>query len=357
MTVAAESADVRDLLSGLDFSRTVPKDLVHREALSELFLTDSRKVTGEHFVAAAQLPPSHAYWTDHIAPGAVGPVDPLLLLECCRQAETHAVHAHFGAPRDTVFVLQSWSMELSGDASGDRASPGGIWPRPGSGPVEVTMDVTTHDSRWREDSLLATTYVMGLYVAGRHSGEVRLRVAYLPGGTYAAMRSRRRGSTPPTSDAFRHHRDGTPVPPLRVGRAREENVILLDPVVDRDSVSARLRPAGEHPSFFDHPLDHIPGMVLMEAGRQLSLLAAGEWGHRPGTWWTLTGLDASFHAYAELDSPLLLTAHRPGTGADSGAEGAGQRLRVTFEQREETLATAEFTLTPTEPGAHRDTDR
>ncbi|MFI0816209.1 ScbA/BarX family gamma-butyrolactone biosynthesis protein [Streptomyces sp. NPDC021098] len=338
MTVAIEAADARDIVPDLDFSRTVPKDLVHREALSELFLTDSRKLTDGHFVAAAQIPPSHAYYTDHTGRS---PIDPLLLLECCRQAETHAVHAHFGAPRATVFILRSWSMRL----------PGAATARIGPGPAELVMDVTTHDSRWRDGTLLATTYAMRLSVAGQYLGEVSLRAAYLPGGMYAAMRAKRRGSAPPTSDAFRHLRDGTPVPPGRVGRARAENVVLLDAVPGPDSVSARLRPAGEHPSLFDHPLDHFPGMVLMESGRQLALLHAAEFMSGSEQPWELTDLDASFRTYAELDSPLLLTA-RPAPDHEPGAE---LRLSVAFEQDEQVVAEADITLTraprPTPEGA------
>ncbi|MGW2327505.1 ScbA/BarX family gamma-butyrolactone biosynthesis protein [Streptomyces sp. NPDC001700] len=329
MTVATEAADARAIVPDLDFSRTVPKDLVHREALSELFLTDSRKVTDGHFVAAAQIPPSHAYYTDHTSPS---PIDPLLLLECCRQAETHAVHAHFGAPRDTVFILRSWSMRL----------PGAATARIGPGPAELIMDVTTRDSRWRDGTLLATTYVMRLSVAGRYLGDVSLRAAYMPGGTYAAMRTRRRGSTPPTSDAFRQLRDGTPVAPGRVGRARAENVVLLDAVTGADSVTARLRPAGEHPSLFDHPLDHFPGMVLMEAARQLGVLYAAERAGDPAGAWALTELASSFQTYAELDSPLLLTA-RPSSGhePDTGAELS---LNIAFEQDEQLVAEADITL-------------
>ncbi|WP_063726829.1 ScbA/BarX family gamma-butyrolactone biosynthesis protein [Streptomyces sp. RTd22] len=330
MTVATEAADARVIVPDLDFSRTVPKDLVHREALSELFLTDSRKVTDGHFVAAAQIPPSHAYYTDHTDRS---PIDPLLLLECCRQAETHAVHAHFGAPRDTVFILQSWSMRL----------PGAATVRIGPGPAELVMDVTTRDSRWRDGTLLATTYVMRLSMAGQYLGEVSLRAAYMPGGTYAAMRTRRRGSTPPTSDAFRYLRAGTPVPPGRVGRTREENVVLLDAVTGPGSVSARLRPAGEHPSLFDHPLDHFPGMVLMEAGRQLGLLHAAEHTRDTGRPWALTELAASFQTYAELDSPLLLTARRASRHEpDADAE---LRLSIAFEQDEQLVAEADIALT------------
>ena len=71
----------------LGFEHTVARSLVHRRNLSELFLTDGVRLDSAHFAAAAQLPMIHYYYTDHLTDDRV---DPLLLLECCRQAETHA---------------------------------------------------------------------------------------------------------------------------------------------------------------------------------------------------------------------------------------------------------------------------
>ena len=266
----------------LDYERTVTRQLVHRRALSEVFLTDSRRVDESRFVAGAQLPPSHAYYTDHRVPG----VDPLLLLECCRQAETHAVHAHFGAPLDTKFVLRDWSLRTHLDDVPDR-------------PAEVAITTTTHDARWQGERLRELSYRMRVEVAGTHAADVRMRVQYVPDATYQVLRARRRAGAPPTSDQFREVPAG--VPPWRVARSSPDNVILLDPEVGPRGVRARLRIAGDHPSLFDHAQDHVPGMVLMEAGRQAAVLVSGET-------WRMTGLDATLAAYAELDSPITVAA-------------------------------------------------
>ncbi|CAM5584640.1 Gamma-butyrolactone biosynthesis protein OS=Streptomyces alboniger OX=132473 GN=CP975_23005 PE=4 SV=1 [Streptomyces alboniger] len=158
----AETDSVGAALRALTFERTVAKGLVHRRALSEVFLTDSAAVDDSHFVAGAQLPPFHAYYTDHTTCSAV---DPLFLLECCRQAETHAVHAHFGAPDGTKFVLQQWSMDLPGLAALERAH----------GPAEVTIAATTHDEQWVGGSLRGLRYRMAITVSGPAAGQVHKR--------------------------------------------------------------------------------------------------------------------------------------------------------------------------------------
>ncbi|ASU85992.1 gamma-butyrolactone biosynthesis protein [Nocardiopsis gilva YIM 90087] len=326
MSIAVEADRAPDVLSELNFAHTVDKQLVHRRALSEVFLTDSSLIDESRFVAAAQLPPSHAYYTDHTTPNAI---DPLLLLECCRQAETHAVHAHFGAPIGTKFVLQEWSMDLPGLASMD----------PVLGPTAAVVSVDTHDARWLGGELRSLAYRMRIRVGDQSVGEVRMRVKYVADDVYAMLRGRRNDGPLPTSDAYR----ATAVPglaaPGRVGRRREENVILLDPAADEHGVQARLRVAGGHPSLFDHAQDHVPGMVLMEAGRQISLLAAEEFTGVPAESWYVSGLDASFGAYAELDAPLMVRASRP----ERSARDAEFTVRVTFEQDERAVATAVFT--------------
>ncbi|MEU5088539.1 ScbA/BarX family gamma-butyrolactone biosynthesis protein [Streptomyces sp. NPDC021356] len=320
-------ADVAEAVrAALTCEQTVRRALVHRRALSEVFLTDSARVGEEHFVAAALLPPSHAYYTDHTTGGLV---DPLLLLECCRQAETHAVHTHFGAPVGTKFVLRDWSMTLSDGAPA----------RSAGGPVPVTIDATTQDAQWIAGSLRALAYRMRVSVSGRPLGEVTMRVKYVADTVYAKLRDRPAG-TAPTSDAYRAPEVAGLVEPARVGRSRPENVVLLDAVRGEDGVAARLRVDGGHASLFDHPQDHVPGMVLMEAGRQAALLSAGEFTGEDPARWALSGLRASFGAYAELDEPLTVRAGRP----RRREAGGGETVPVAFEQGGRNVAEAFFSL-------------
>ncbi|WP_149183550.1 ScbA/BarX family gamma-butyrolactone biosynthesis protein [Streptomyces sp. TRM49041] len=331
MTAVVESDGVEAALSRLGFERTVPRGLVHRRALSEVFLTDSRMVAATSFVAAAQLPPSHAYYTDHTAAHAV---DPLLLLECCRQAETHAVHAHFGAPIGTKFVLESWDMDLPG-----AAAVGGV-----TGPAELLIRAETYDARWVGGALRGLGYRMRLSMDGARVGEVTMRVKYVADTVYGALRGRKGSGPLPTSDAYREPLPPGLAAPARVGRVRAENVILLDPAVGEHEVRAGLRVAGGHPSLFDHAQDHVPGMVLMEAGRQAGLLAAEESTGVPAAEWGLTGMSAAFRAYAELDEPLVVVARGGVDGAgDSGGDGDGLfGVRVLFEQGGRGTAEAGF---------------
>src|SRR5262245_47536291 len=71
----------------LTYERTVERSLVHRAAVSEVFVTDLRSIDTDRYLAGAQLPLSHGYYSDHRPRPAS--FDTLLLLESCRQASIY----------------------------------------------------------------------------------------------------------------------------------------------------------------------------------------------------------------------------------------------------------------------------
>jgi hypothetical protein len=139
-----------------------------------------------------------------------------------------------------------------------------------------------------------------------------MRVGYVPAATHAALRSRQRAGTPvtPAGAAIRRW---TAAPHL-VGRSRPENVMLADVRGKNGPVTAVLRAPVDNPGVFDHPLDHVPGMVLTEAARQIAVLATND--RRGSALRTrMHELDGTFARYVELDRPAILSARpSPATG-------------------------------------------
>lgn len=305
----------------LSFDRTVDRTLVHRAALSEVFVTDAAGSEGT-FTVAAQLPPSHAYYGDHTS--VVRAPDPLLLLECARQAETLGVHRFLGAPAGTGFLLSDWSLDVA-DLH-DRE-----WP---AGPLPLTI-VNVPTTRRGGGRLRAAEHRMELFVGDSPVGEVRMTVAYLPRETYQAVRPKCRGSVPPMSDQIDTGPERGLADPRQVGRRLRDNVVLHTPRVTDDGIAAQLRSVGDHPSLFDHPQDHVPGMTLMEAARQSALVSAAECGFGPPEHTAATAFDATFDSYTELDRVTTVRAERPRPiTADRCA------VRVSIEQASGGTATA-----------------
>ncbi len=335
-------------LAELTFSRTVDRSLLHRRALAEVFLTDATSVDDGDYLAAAQLPPFHAYYTDHIG----GRIDPLLLLECARQAETYGGHAYLGVPLGTNFILRRWSMTIHEPALLRKAVA----------PAEIGLAVRTHHARYVHGSLRSLSYEIDLVLDQASVGTVEIHVSYLPSAVYQTLRGRNRTGQPPSSEDLDRRRiplprpAAAPVAPELVGRTNPRNVVLYEPLFGADSVSAVLRVPLDNPSMFDHPQDHLPGMVLMESARQLGLLILrADYGLTPADA-TLVDLSTSFSQYADLDDATVVRAHRHPAGhvSDFSRGGVGRvSMIITFEQRDVVVADATICFAIAEDAASR----
>ena len=116
-----------------------------------------------------------------------------------------------------------------------------------------------------------------------------------------------------------------PTAPQTVGRMSPMDVVL-SPVNEPDCW--QLRVDTRHPVLFDHPVDHVPGMLLMEAARQA-------WAATHGSPMPL-GFTGAFQRYIELDAPCTI---RTATIGDDS-------LLVTGWQNGEPAFTATVTRAP-----------
>lgn len=306
----------------LSFTSTVQRALIHRHHPSEAFLADLVRTGPYRFVAAALLPAGHPHYTAHTGPSRE--LDPMLLLECVRQAETYAAHTMFGVEPDARFALRNWSAEFAD-------TPTSCDP---TAPTQVLITAVTSSPRLVRDRVRGLDYELHLWVSGERVGQVRMSVNYLGAAAYAVVRARRHNGSPPSSDTVVVPA-GCAVAPAQVGRIRATDTLLLDVAAEGGAITARLRVPAENPSLFDHALDHVPAMVLVEAARQLAALASRQWGAATPDRTRMAAMCSSFAAYAELAEPIELRA----TPAD------GDRVDVTFRQDGADIAQAQIAMT------------
>ena len=112
-------------------------------------------------------------------------------------------------------------------------------------------------------------------------------------------------------------------------RTHPRNAALLPQPDTAAPHQALLRVDRAHPFFFDHPLDHLPGLLLLEAAVQLVQRGAPS-GH------FVSAIEGRFLRYALFDAPVYLEA-RP----------LGQMIHcVTLSQRGQARAEITVTLAP-----------
>ena len=90
----------------------------------------------------------------------------------------------------------------------------------------------------------------------------------------------------------------------------------------------QLRADQDHLVLFDHPVDHAPGMLLLEALRQAAHAVS------PTTDSTVTGMSVSFQGWVELDAPAWVSV----------APLRRNRLKAVIEQEDKTCLSGEVVI-------------
>lgn len=266
----------------LQWDRTIDRSLVHRDSIAEVLLTDLIQVDAAEFLVAAQWPRSHRVYR----PDQTGRHDPMLILESIRQAGLAVSHFGFGVGFDQQSLMRDVSFALD-----QRTEPRALLR---SSNIAITIscrDVITRAGRLRGMTLDLSFAADDLpFASGR--GTIR----WISAPSYAALRARGgtrldwdqlRWSTvvaPRTSSAIRAGADGL----LAAGSGAGPRRRLVVPL--------------DHPVYFDHALDHAPGMLLIDAAWQAEFEQRGERGRLVGC-----ALDCPTFTELGVDTDIVLT--------------------------------------------------
>lgn len=98
-----------------------------------------------------------------------------------------------------------------------------------------------------------------------------------------------------------------------VHKHHQENAFIsrVEPVDDDhpDEFIGQLALGESHPFFFEHPLDHYPGLMMVEAGRQLGTAVAHLfYGVPRDCVFVLNEMTVDFSTFAELGQPVFVNS-------------------------------------------------
>ncbi|MCW8377065.1 ScbA/BarX family gamma-butyrolactone biosynthesis protein [Streptomyces justiciae] len=283
----------------LSYLQPVPRHMVHRAAIAEVFLTDAVRTDEHSFLVAAQWPRDHAVYS----PGSDGTSDPLLFMETIRQALVYLAHAYYDVPLTHRFIGFGSEFEITDPAA----------LRIGGEPVPVVLEAEWVWVGNRPPNRFGMRLEVVLTVGGRTCGRGALHVVAVDDKRYAMLRGR--GAKPrgvavtgPAPRALER------VHPAAVGRLRAKDSVL---VREHTDTPWQLLIDVEHPIFFDHPSDHVPLMVTLEGFRQLGHLLLHPGDMARGAGHGLLGMEVDCQAFGELDAPidLVVRERQPDTGS------------------------------------------
>jgi len=299
---------------GVTWSQTVPRELVHRVALSEVLLTDSVRTGDDRFVVAAQWPRAHTFY----GADGNGRHDPMLVAETLRQAGLLVGHRYYGVPTGHQFIMRhlGFTVEVANLQVGPT-------------PSEVTATLAC--SRVRRSAggpLRSCELTMQLCRGDEPVARAWATMACVSPGMWGRLQV-----LPATAEGLLATADAAPagdrLDAATVGRSCGDDVLLWAVPGAGDDFVVRCDPS--HPVLFDHPLDHVPGMAQLEVFRQAAraLLCASGLPAGP-----ISRLEATFDRFAPLEVPLRCAATQV-----SGAE-VQLRLRTGAATGGETVSSA-----------------
>ncbi|MFE2167006.1 ScbA/BarX family gamma-butyrolactone biosynthesis protein [Streptomyces sp. NPDC059447] len=256
------------------------KRLVRKADPSEVLVKDWREVGDSEHVVTVNWPAEHAFYRPE--PGSY---TSLLFTESLRQGLALLSHTAFGIPLDHRLGWERFRSPVTPAAL--RATG-----------EDALLDMRiTHSEITRRR--MGTTFLTARVEAtrdGRHAGSAEVRYVAHPGPIY----DRLRGNHADAEAAFARALPPAPaVSPELVGRTRAQDVTLS--ATDRPG-HWQLRVDTSNTVLFDHPHDHVPGMVLLEAFAQAAQAVAAPRRVSP------MNFDTTFHRYVELDQPCWITA-------------------------------------------------
>lgn len=263
---------------------TISRHLAHRCAVAEVFVTSLERTGADDFLVGAQLPRMHAFYGDRRAPWDIE-YDPMLVMESARQAAIALVHEYLGVPQDFGFIVRTFNGAVA---------PGDGW-RIGLAPADLVMSVQITRRHLRGEVLHGVDMVLDIECGGTPLMIVDGSFTWVPPTRWTALRNGYR-------DSIGMGEYGEPLPlgaraePAVVGRSDSRNVVIGPVRHTAEEVAADLVVDTGHPILFDHPLDHVPGTLLLEAARQAVTAMPSVPPRR------LLGVSSSFDRFVELDS-------------------------------------------------------
>lgn len=297
MTGIRDAAPTIHLSSAhLTFDQTVPRGLVHRAALSEVYVADSMQTSDDEYVLSVQVPRAHCVWFDRRVPYH----DPLATGEAARQGVYVVVHRHLGIPAELTFSLRGLELQVT-DLECYRDC--------GTAPLQGLLTLRLVERRDHDGRFGAMTFIGGVAIEGRVAMTLRGELAFFSREDHAALREfqRRRTRTRPTRSSICR----LALPPEAVGRRDQRNCLLAaptEPGKPRGELRFPVLVDQHHPCYFDHAYDHVPGPLIIEAYRQAAVVTAHRCEALETPLAAVVGCRAAFSDFAELDVDLECAA-------------------------------------------------
>ncbi|MFD9543644.1 ScbA/BarX family gamma-butyrolactone biosynthesis protein [Streptomyces sp. NPDC060022] len=280
--------------------RGVPKENVHLGRDATVFVTGWRRLEDGEFSLTAQWP----------SPDDGLRYDPRVLTQTIRQSGLAIAHAAYGVPLSHQTLLHYFDFTV---APGFRVPSG----RSAALGVEISVSEPKKNRR--------TVSSLGMDVRLFQDNTLVARADSEFGWISPAAYRRLRGEN--LTAGWNEWTLPAPIEPRTVGRTSGTDVVLAPG--ERPN-QWQLRNDTENFLLYDHPVDHVPGLVLMEAAHQAAQAVLHPLPFEP------TAVASAFERYVEFDRPCWIGAEvvpAPGPGQSAVLVTGTQDGQTAFRGR------------------------
>ncbi|MFI1393994.1 ScbA/BarX family gamma-butyrolactone biosynthesis protein [Streptomyces sp. NPDC020681] len=280
------------------------RDYTHLHHGPSVLVTGWNRITDHSFELTARWPASYEKW----------PYDPRLLTQTIRQSGLIVGHGEREVPLTHQTLLHHLNFTIK---------PGFHVPQGDRPELDVEVVVTNGSGSQPARNSLA------LDIRIAYKGENVVRADTVFGWVSPAAYRRLRG------DRLSVDWGQWPVPPAvepdTVGRPTTDEVVLA---ATDEPLRWQLRYDVDNRLLFDHPVDHVPGLALLEAAQQAAHAAVAPAYFEP------TRVAVAYQQYVEFDQPCWILAEPPSDQKAgklavvvTGVQDGRQAFRVEFSGR------------------------
>lgn len=310
----------------IQFERTLAKPLLHKNQIENVYCTSISKIKEDEYAVGAFIPKANVFFRqcrENIQSNI------LLITEIGRQAAIAASHNCLSVEFDKIFILDTLNMHMLPSGLSDLRNKNNdlvIYVRLNQKTHDANgelLSVSTHFKGCRENKVIAegvgSWSFLGKQKYERTRSLTRRRIA------------RKASHTDPLD-----HVTFLQFSPVDYSKVLKEISIKND-----NHFSTQLIIDREHIFFFDHDCDHVPGMLIFEAFKQLGCRAMEYKLNLPIYSMQANGIELNFRLFAELDYKVVISANTQKATVDPNS-GQVECIQLRAEQSGQLVAEAQL---------------
>ncbi|EAM8419981.1 TPA: hypothetical protein O5C63_004439 [Salmonella enterica subsp. enterica serovar Mokola] len=258
------------------------KKYTHKTNESEIFIEDVKRISENSFKATCMLLKNHFHYSDFLPTKNL--INPIYLLECARQLETFISHTEFNVALNTKFLLTSWYQYYKFT------------------PIENAqfLDIDIQTKHPVNANKRSNEYYFTFHANQKTISKIKINVSYLNEKCYKAIRN---------NNTHKHQNIKTrsTILPMDVGYNCIANVAITFFNINNLNYTAILNIDNENITYNDHEQDHITGMNITEATKQLCFCYLSKVKNEDISMFIPTIIEAHFFKYIDVDKLIILS--------------------------------------------------